>query len=287
MSLIDKPGIYQLPIRDYVRDPVATPSLNAGAAMTLLTQSPRHCFESHPRLNPDYQSEQSSRLDLGTIAHAILLEGDTSKVVVIQADDWRTKAAKEQRDAARADGKLPILEADYQVVNEMVISAECAIAESELFDAWSSAIPEQSLIWEEDGVWFRSRPDKMTPDGRVLMDFKTCGGSAHPAAFGRSTVINQGYDLQAAIALKGIQAIKQPRDCAFVFVCQEIESPYAVSLVSLSPQFMAIANERLALAAHLWKGCLNTNRWPGYPSRITHVDPPGFYGMDSLELVHE
>lgn len=285
--MVTEPGIYQMPIEEYVKDPAPQPSVNAGTALALLTQSPRHAWTTHPRVNPDYQSEQSSRLDLGTIAHALLLEGDRSRVVVVEADDWRTKAAKEQRDAARAEGKLPILQADYDTVNEMVISAECAIAESELFDAWASAIPEQTLIWEEDGVWFRSRPDKLTPDYRVAFDFKTCGGTAHPAAFGRGVLISNGYDLQAALAVKGITALKNPQSCTFIFVCQEIDPPYAVSFVSLAPQFLAIANERVTFAKLLWSKCLAEDRWPAYPSRVCYVDPPGFYGMDAIDLSGE
>lgn len=280
---ITEAGIYQIPLAEYVQDPCPAPSLNAGTALTLLTQSPRHAWTNHPKCNPDYQSDESSRLDLGTIAHALLLEGDDSRVVVVEADDWRTKAAKEQRDAARADGKLPILQADYDTVTEMVISAECAIAESELFDAWTSAIPEQTLVWEEDGVWFRSRPDKLTPDYRVYFDYKTSLGCGHPLAFGRGPLIRNGYDLQAAIGLRGIQRLKEPKDCVAVFVVQEMEPPYAVSFVSLEPQFLAIANERIELAKAMWARCLSEDRWPAYPSRVCYVSAPAYYGTEQYE----
>src|SRR5689334_5544259 len=138
---ITHPGIYRIPLNEYIADPAPEPSLNAGTAHRILEESPRHAWEQHPRLNPNYSNEQSSRLDLGTIAHALLLEHDDSRVVVIDADDWRTKTAKEERDVARALGKLPILKALYEEAKDMVSVARREIAASELAQAFEEAIP--------------------------------------------------------------------------------------------------------------------------------------------------
>lgn len=284
---VTKSGVYQMSLTDYVTDPCPSPSLNAGTAQRLLTQSPRHAWTQHPRLNPDYQTDESARLDLGTIAHALLLERDASRVVVVQADDWRTKAAKEQREEARALGKLPILHKDYDLVNGLVLSAECTLAESEVADDWATAIPEQTLCFEQDGVWFRSRPDKATPDWRVLFDYKTCAGSASPAAWARGPLITHGYDLQAAIGLRGVKALELAERTTFVFVCQELAPPFALSLVSLSPQYLTIADNRLELAAAICGDHLESKDWPGYSSRIAYVDPPSYYGMEQHDFPQE
>lgn len=279
--MVTSAGIYQMPLADYVNDPAPEPSMNSGAAHALLTQSPLHTFQSHPRLNPNYRPEHSSRLDLGTIAHAVLLEGDESKVEVIEADDWRTKDAKTQRDAARAAGMIPILAKDMATVRAMVKVAVDAIYTSELCEYWMEGEPEQTLIWQQDGVWCRSRPDKLSKLGSIAFDFKTCGGSAHPAVFGRGNLINQGYDLQAVLAIHGLRALKEV-EATFIFICQEIDPPYAVSFVSLDPQFLNIAHERLELALYKWRTCLEKNDWPSYPSRVCYVSPPGYYGMESM-----
>jgi len=26
------------------------------------------------------------------------------------------------------------------------------------------------------------------------------------------------------------------------------------------------------------------NAWPGYPDRVAYVDPPGYYGMDEIDV---
>ena len=277
---ITKPGIYQMDLAAYIADPAPLPSLNASAAHTLLEQSPRHAWYRSPRLNPNHEREDSSRLDLGTIAHALLLEDDSSRVVVVDAEDWRTKAAKEERDNARLLGQLPILKQDHQSVLEMVGIARDAIAKSELAEPFADGIPEQTLIWETQGVWCRSRPDKASRDWRVLFDYKTAAGSAHPSAWGRSAIVRFGYDIQAQLAIQGVECLCDPRDCRFVFIVQEIEPPYAVSFVSLSPAWLALANEKLHLAMSLWKGCVRTGEWPALSPRVAYLEPPAYASMD-------
>lgn len=273
-------GVHQIPLQDYVHDPAPSPSLNTSTAVALLEQSPLHAKLQHPRLNPEGEKRASSRADLGSIAHALLLEEDKSRVVEIDAEDWRTNAAKEQRDAAWADGKLPILRKDYAAVVDMVKAAQMFLMGSELCEEWFSATPEQTLLWQDDGVWCRSRPDKLSPDGRVYFDYKTTT-SAHPAAFAK-TAINQGYDLQAALGARGVKVLFDV-ECTVVFVVQEIDPPHLCSLVSLSPMFRAIADERLELARVQWGRCLRLNHWPGYPDKLATIDPPGWYGHDQVE----
>lgn len=277
---MDKAGIYNIALTDYINDPAPEPSLNASIAHTLLTQTPAHARMAHPRLSPQQEREESSRLDLGTIAHGLLLEGDDSRVVVIEAEDWRTKAAKEERAAARIEGKVPILVHDFDIVSEMVEAAQRTIANSEIADDFEAAIPEQTLIWQEAGIWLRCRPDKVTPDWRVVFDYKTCAGTAHPAVWGKSSMVRYGYDIQAAINLRGVKALTKAKRTTFVFLVQEIEPPYVLSIVSLSPEWLQLADDKLRVAMSIWQGCTRKNEWPGYPSRIAYVDPPAFASMD-------
>lgn len=269
-------GIHNIPLADYINDPAPEPSLNASIAHTLLTQTPAHARMAHPRLTPQQEREESSRLDLGTIAHALLLEDDESRVVVVREADWRKKDAKDQRDDARRAGKLPILEADYELVVDMVESAQCTIAESEIANDFAEAIPEQTLIWQEADIWCRCRPDKATPDWRVVFDYKTAAGTAHPAVWAKSSMVRYGYDLQAAINLRGVQALGLAERTTFVFLVQEIEPPYALSIVSLAPAWLSLANDKLRIAMSLWKGCTRKNKWPGYPARVAYVEPPAY-----------
>lgn len=269
-------GIHNIPLTDYINDPVCEPSLNASIAHTLLTQTPAHARLAHPRLTKQQDRDESSRLDLGTIAHALLLDDDASRVVVIEADDWKKKDTREQRDAARAEGKLPILAKEYEQVIEMVETAQGWITNSEIASDFESAIPEQTLIWQEADIWLRCRPDKATPDWRVVFDYKTCAGTAHPAVWAKSSMVRYGYDLQAAINLRGVKALDLAERTTFVFLVQELDPPYAISIVSLAPAWLSLANDKLLIAMSLWKGCTRKNKWPGYPARVAYVEPPAY-----------
>lgn len=269
-------GVHDIPLTDYINDPAPEPSLNASIAHTLLTQTPAHARMAHPRLSPQQDREESSRLDLGTIAHGLLLEGDDSRVVVIEADDWRTTAAKDERDAARLEGKLPILVKDFDIVSNMVETAQTTIGQSEVATEFSAAIPEQTLIWQEADIWLRCRPDKATPDWRVVFDYKTCAGTAHPAVWAKTSMVRYGYDLQAAINMRGVKALGLAKKTTFVFLVQEMEPPYALSIVSLAPSWITLADDKLRVAMSLWKGCTRKNEWPGYPARVAYVDAPAY-----------
>ena len=70
-------------------------ALSSGVCHTLLTESPYHA-----RFKQENPGAPSSVSDMGIAIHDGLLEG-VDRIVAIDADDWRTKAAKEARDAAR------------------------------------------------------------------------------------------------------------------------------------------------------------------------------------------
>ncbi len=275
---ITKPGIYSIPLLEYIADPAPEPSLSASVAHALIAESPIHAFIAHPRFNPGGIDRASSKMDIGTIVHGILLEGDTSRIVEVEADDWRTKVAKETRDAARAEGLVPVLAGDMGKIHEIVNAAKSAIQHSELADAFTPTAgkPEQTLIWQEGDVWFRSRPDWLTNDHRIIIDLKTTAGSAEPTAWIR-TILGNGNDLQAALGLRGIKKLTTGgARCQFVFWVVEQEPPYASSFVGLSPAFLDLAEHKLERAIRLWSDCTSMNTWPGYPSRVAWVEPPAW-----------
>ena len=125
-------GIHTISAEEYHADPCESPSLSSSLASALLNQSPRHAWMQHPELNPDYRPEENSRFDLGSAAHALLLEGNQAKIAIIEADDWRTKKAKEERDTARENGLLPVLAKHDFALKAMVKAAREFIETTEL-----------------------------------------------------------------------------------------------------------------------------------------------------------
>ena len=233
----------------------------------------------HPRLNPGRVRYDSAAMDVGTVAHSILLEGHMENIAIVEAPDWRTKVAKEARDAARLQGKTPILAHKVTEIVAMVRAAHEAIDNSELAAAWKDAKSEQTVIWQEGTTWCKSRPDRLTKDLTLDLDYKTTGGSAEPTAWMRGVMLSSGYDLQCALRLRGLRKLGA-RNPQFVFMVQEVDPPYAMSFVGLSPAFLEAADRKIARALQLWQDCLLTNTWPGYPSRVCWIEPPAWMLME-------
>jgi len=289
--MISQPGLYTIPMAEYLADPCETPSLTASIANTLLTRSPAHARMQHPRLFAGFEREDDSRFELGSAAHALLLEDDGGAIEFIAANDWRTNAAKDARNAARAAGKLPVLSRYEGVLTQMVKVAREAIERSEFIGIWSQGKPEQTMVWQEDGVWLRARPDFMRADRTVIIDYKT-SDSAEPEFFIRQ-IGRMGYDVSAAFYVRGVDALPPTNDGAtqdhngqaypaYVWLAQEIEPPFACSLVTLGKAYLEIADEKVDRAIALWRMCLASDKWPAY-SLSLHYAEPSSWQMSEFE----
>lgn len=274
-------GLHDITLAEYLSDPAPKPSLSSHVAHALLEQSPRHAWAQHPKLNPAYKSEDSSRFDLGSAAHNALLEGG-DRFTVIEFPDYRRKAAQEARDQAREAGTIPVLASQRQTLDDMVGAAAEAIRQSELADVFAArgkpeetiGKSEQTIMWKDGGVWCRTRPDRISADRLILCDYKTTE-NAEPSAWVRGPMLANGCDLQASLGLRGIKAVGNlDREPAFVFICQEITPPYAVSFVGFGEQFKFYADVRVHRAISLWGECLKADKWPGYPTRTAWAEPP-------------
>jgi hypothetical protein len=190
--MIDKPGSYKIRMEEYQNDPCEIPSLSRSTIQDLIYRSPAHAWFNHPRLNPNFKPEEGEKkFDIGQVAHSLLLEG-LDNAAVIEADDWRTKAAKEQRDKARSEGKVPLLLHQFEEVGKMVTAADRQIiACKELgigIISLESENSETSCIWQEEETWFRIRPDWISKDHKLIVDYKTTGISVNPSELARHIV---------------------------------------------------------------------------------------------------
>lgn len=277
---ISEPGAYDMPAERYHADPCVEPSLSNSIAQVLLDASPRHAWLAHPRLNPAFEREESARLDLGTVAHTLLL-GKGRDLVEVDADAWTTKAAKERRDAARAAGRTPILtkDADRARAMERAAREQLALIEgAERAFHPLDGLAETVLVWRDiAGPWCRTMIDWTSTDETVVWDYKTTSASAHPAGLGRR-IADMGYEVQAAFIERGSIQINPAfaGRLAFRFVFQEIDPPYLLSVVELDAAGLEIGRKKVAWAMETWRRCLSTGNWPGYPARIATVEYPVF-----------
>lgn len=187
--------------------------------------------------------------------------------------DFRTKAAKEARDTARANGLIPLRADDALGVTVMATNVERAIAASPDLRGLGPLDAEHTILWTDAGVTLRCRPDWMTTDRAVILSLKT-SHNAEPDAFTR-TLLNLGYDVQCAFEMAAVEALtgQVPR---YLWIVVEPEPPYAVSLVGPSPMLLELGRAKYQRALTLWRDCLARDVWPAYPERIAYVEPPAW-----------
>lgn len=269
--MISKPGIVDgMPMEVYQADPCPTPALSNSIIKPLLTQSPYHAWLQHPRLNPACEREEDSKFDLGTAAHALLLEG-ADRCRVIDADDYKTKAAREARDLARGDGFTPLLRAQYEAARVMEQRAREFLEHTEFAGILQRGKPEQSMFWQDmGGIWVKARMDFVTDDRRVILDYKSTALS--PARWKRA-MLDHGYDTQSLLYPRGMSMLGHPGS-RFVFLVQEVTEPYGCWLVEPTESMRELANMKVARALRLWSDCIARQHWPSYPFTVQPASAP-------------
>lgn len=249
----DRGIVDNMPNADYH----AHDSLSASGMKILATQTP-----AHYRYRMD-NPEHKETFDVGTAAHSLVLEDDHSGIVKVDADSWRTKAAQEQRDAAYADGKTPLLEKDYQIVRNM----RDAVASHPLARiALEGGKSEQSIFWDDTtGTRLRCRPDKLDLESRIgplVIDLKTTV-NADPRKFGKA-VADLGYHQQDPHYRDGVMKVTGV-DPAFLFILVEKTAPHLVSVVELDVDALNLGRALNRRAIKIYNQCKAANDWPGYP----------------------
>lgn len=252
----------------------AHPALSSSGARKLLPPSCPARF----RWERDNPPESTRTLDFGKAAHRVVLDRGAD-LLVVDADDWRTNAAKAQRDEAHATGRTPLLREEMRVVEDMAAAIRKHPVASVLFNP-DRGRPEQSLFWTDPttAVDCRARLDWL-PDpssGRLIIpDLKT-SQSAQPDAFAKSCA-SYGYAQQSAWYIDGAKQLGLAEEVAFVFVVIEKTPPYLVTVCELDWEALRIGARLNWLAREVYADCQANDTWPSYTDEVAHIQLPGWY----------
>lgn len=266
------PGIYDgITNKAYHADP----ALGSTSLKTLATKTPAHY------LHDQAHQKSSAAFTLGTAAHSLILEDDTSGIIVVDADNWLGKAAKEAKAEALAAGQQPLLTKEWL----QVIAMRDAVMDHPVAgDLFTGHKAEQSVFWDEYGQTYKCRPDAWKPG--LLIDLKTCA-SADPNEFGK-VAHSFGYHQSAAHYIDGVKAATG-EELPFKFVLVEKAEPYLVSVVELDEEAINIGRALNDRAKRIYQECVATSTWPGYPA----ADPISlplwaiYKSEDTLGIVHD
>lgn len=274
---ITKPGIYpDLSDEDY-RAQVEW--LSVSGAKKLLPPSCPAKFRATLGVE-----EHRPQFDVGKAFHTKVL-GSGADIVVVDADSWRSAGAREARDAAYAVGKVPLLAADAVIVDAM---AEAVLAHDVAPHLFKGGAAEVSAFWTDEatGVQCKARfdylPEKQPGKRLIVPDLKSAV-SASPKDFA-SAAARYGYVMQDRHYTSGLRHLGIDDDPAFVFVVIEKDLPYLPAVMQFAePDELRLVETALDKALRLYRDCLATDTWPGYPG-ITHLSLPTWHLYDLEEM---
>lgn len=254
---------------EYHSDP-GGPRLSASTATMLLTQSPKHVYESHPLMGGE-PFEASSSMDQGSVIHAMVLGKGAKYECIDGFGDWRTKASKERRAEVEESGRIALLAKDYYRARETAAAITARLTERGV-QLGSREVP---ITWREDGVDCRCMIDSLLlgPHSAEIVDLKT-GYSAHPDSI-RRHMEAFGCDIQRESNVRAVEALRPDLigRVRMRFVFAETSRPYCVTVAEPSEQMVKLGELRWRRAKEVWKTCLDLNRWPEYAESTVTISP--------------
>lgn len=270
-------GVYDdLPEENYHGDP---DSLSSSGARQLLKTSPKK-FLLAPRV-------EKREWDVGHVVHKLIL-GKGSDVVVLDPavhgltqDGKPAKSPKstsmwQQAEAeARARGAVPISIADYEIAQAMAATVRnndhaaglLSQGDAEISGYWRDPATDARLRWRAD--WLHPGRNRL-----IIVDYKSTK-SAEPHSFWKS-VSDYGYHQQDAWYRDGVIACGIDDDPLFLFIAQEKEYPFEVTVHESKPEDVARGRGLNRKAVDLWARCRHSGEWPGYPPGVHTIQHPSY-----------
>ncbi len=241
--------------------------LSPSIASILCRKSALHAWQAH-RLLGGEQAEPTKTMERGKILEALIFNHDKDKIVVVDADSWRTKEAKEKRDAAREARLVPVLAHEFEEYRLAVdqIGPQLAATGFE-FDGMN----QEALLWESDGVLCKGYADHWIKEKGLIVDLK-CVEDASPDHCARAFV-EYGYSIQWAAYTEAI--VKRHPELAgrvrMVFLFCEVNPPYAVTVAEPDGSMQELGKAQWKRAVETWGRCMKTGTWPGYSQNLVKL----------------
>lgn len=265
---ITEPGAYVgISLDDYhnKRDLFDGPSISKSPLKDLLPThggSPK-AFWGRWKFNPDHITEPSTAaLDFGKAVHCLLLGDEKfSERFVVRPDefpDYKTKAAREWRDASVKAGKTIVTPDQIETIRRMSRdAAEYPLVKMGILNGEI----ERTLCWkdEETGIWLKARPDAISAEG-VYADLKTA--SKFEEDFLERQLFDAGYYLQGTIARYVSRKLAMPFE-TFVLVYVLNDPVPDTTHVELSPHDMDRGERAVRWCLRTIREGLDTGIWNG------------------------
>ena len=267
-------GWHEIDDTIYHSDPCPQPSLSASIANQVIGKSLQHAWRVHPRSPLFAEHIVGAAADRGSAAHALLFGG--KPIEAIPADDYRTVAARDARDAARKAGRIPLLTREIEGLQAMAGPARERFYELH----GGPFLCERTAIWRagsrESPGWRRARIDTLSTSLAVIVDYKTTEGAVDALSCERR-IADMGLQIQAAAYVEAVETLEPELQgrVRFLFQWQEQKPPYALSPpIEMGEAFLSLGRAQWRAAGELWDHALRHSAFPGYSSRPHLAFPP-------------
>lgn len=268
MALITAPGFHaDLTPADYFAEPCPAPALTSSGIGILLSQSPAHFAAAHPAIGQPPERRASTAAQYrGSLVHRLALDKGADWQV-IDAADYRTKAAQEAKAAAEEAGLIPVLAGKLKEAEAMAGVIRQRIADAVQGHPYQT---EVVIAWQERDLWCRAMLDVWCPALGLALDVKTAvdiSDLAMNRAFAR------GYARQDAWYRRGLDAVTgDPGRNRFAFLFVEGDAPHLSRTATIDEAYRSGSDNECDRALAIFGRCLAADHWPG-PGHYTATPP--------------
>jgi hypothetical protein len=237
------------------------------------------------------QAMQKS-FDLGTCAHAVILEQTTERFIVLPEDAPRRPTSAQvnakkpspetlvqiewwQKFDSANDGKITVDPETYEKIKG-AFDSFCAHPIAAQMVSDSKCEQSYFTVDEQTGLWVKARPDGFCQSdrGNYIFDYKTTGrSSARPADFARQ-VASLGYDLSACHYMAVTEAVTGKRPDGFYWIVQEMAAPFAISIFQASDEMLLRAEQKRRSLLNQIAVAETTGDYPAYSNDVVVIDIP-------------
>ena len=262
------------------------PRLSPSIAHKLTTESPLSAWAAHRLLGNFGEASTDAQLE-GRLHHAAILM-DHAGIDVVDADSFRTKAAREAKAEILAAGNTPVL---IEKWDNMQLSAAAIRGQLEQYGIVLDGESEQRFEWDEyteDGAAVACSGIIDHYLGNRIIDLKT----SKTATTTRQAVQN----IASGAALLQDAAYRDalhwddgppPGQIEVIFAFVQTQEPFSVTPITLAGDFRELSHLRWRRAIETWHQCLSNGLgrefWPGPVDAITAVSPPGWMVSQEIE----
>jgi hypothetical protein len=260
------------------------PRLSPSVAKHLL-RAPSIAYQHH-RLLGGVESEKTDAMRAGSILERFITGYGVDDIVIVDAADWRTKAAREMRDEVEAAGGIAVLAANYDAYKNAGDILNAKITGK--IDGWQDYENQIRFEWQSSGVNCSGVLDQLRiePKAYTIIDLKKTA-SAHPKDIQRD-IVKYGYDVQYGAYVDAVETA-YPHLAGrgkFLFVFYEAQPPYCVTVAQFDGSMRMLGNSKWTKAKRIWRTCMESGIWPDYVDGVVTIEAK-VYDLEDLEETTE